>query len=62
MKKKLSLVLSLLLISVSLAQIEVVDDLNRKIQFQNPPQRIVSLAPSITETLFSLGLGDRSSA
>jgi iron complex transport system substrate-binding protein len=33
--------------------------LNRKIQFQNPPQRIVSLAPSITETLFSLGLGDR---
>jgi iron complex transport system substrate-binding protein len=59
MKKKLSLVLSLLLISVSLAQIEVVDDLNRKIQFQNPPQRIVSLAPSITETLFSLGLGDK---
>jgi iron complex transport system substrate-binding protein len=59
MKKMLSLVLSLLLISVSLAQIEVVDDLNRKIQFQNPPQRIVSLAPSITETLFSLGLGDR---
>jgi iron complex transport system substrate-binding protein len=59
MKKMLSPVLSLLLISVSLAQIEVVDDLNRKIQFQNPPQRIVSLAPSITETLFSLGLGDR---
>lgn len=24
-----------------------------------PPQRIVSLAPSITETLFALGLGDR---
>lgn len=26
---------------------------------QPPPQRIVSLAPSITETLFALGLGDR---
>lgn len=59
MKKMFSLVFSLLLISVSFAQIEVVDDLNRKIQFSNPPKRIVSLAPSITETLFFLGLGDR---
>ncbi len=25
---------------------------------QTPPRRIVSLIPSITETLFSLGLGD----
>lgn len=25
----------------------------------NPPQRIVSLAPSLTETLFALGVGDR---
>ncbi len=41
------------------SQIEIYDDLNRKIQFANPPNRIVSLAPSITETLFFLGLGDK---
>ncbi len=41
------------------SQIEVYDDLNRKIQLDNPPNRIVSLAPSITETLFFLGLGDK---
>ncbi len=42
-----------------LSQIEIYDDLGRKIEFQNPPERIVSLAPSITETLFFLGLGDK---
>ncbi len=41
------------------SQIEVYDDLNRKIHFANSPNRIVSLAPSITETLFFLGLGDK---
>lgn len=40
-------------------QIKVYDDLGRKIEFESPPQRIVSLAPSITEILFFLGLGDR---
>jgi len=40
-------------------QIKVYDDLGRKIEFELPPQRIVSLAPSITEILFFLGLGDR---
>lgn len=42
-----------------LSQIEIYDDLGRKIELQNPPARIVSLAPSITETLFFLGLGDK---
>lgn len=42
-----------------LSQIEIYDDLGRKIELQNPPERIVSLAPSITETLFFLGLGDK---
>lgn len=42
-----------------LSQIEVYDDLNRKIHLANTPNRIVSLAPSITEILFSLGLGDK---
>ena len=36
-----------------------VDALNRHIVLDSAPQRIVSLAPSITEVLYSLGLGDR---
>ena len=32
------------------------DDLNRSIQFMKAPTRVVSLAPSITEMLFALGL------
>ena len=37
----------------------VVDDLGRQVQVPNTPVRIVSLAPSITETLFAIGLGER---
>lgn len=36
-----------------------VDEIGRTIQVKPEPQRIVSLAPSITETLFALGLADR---
>jgi iron complex transport system substrate-binding protein len=32
-----------------------VDDLDRKLYLANPPKRIVSLAPSITEILFAIG-------
>ncbi|HET7578484.1 MAG TPA: helical backbone metal receptor [Bacillales bacterium] len=35
------------------------DHLRRKIDLPFPPKRIVSLCPSITETLFDLGLEDR---
>lgn len=35
------------------------DDLGREIYLESIPQRIVSLAPSNTEVLFALGLGDR---
>lgn len=35
-----------------------VDQLGRKIELRLPPRRIVSLVPSITETLFDLGLDD----
>ena len=38
---------------------EFEDALGRKITLKGQPQRIVSLAPSITETLYYLGLGDR---
>lgn len=37
----------------------VFDDLGRLVALNGTPQRIISLAPSITETLFALGLGDR---
>jgi cobalamin transport system substrate-binding protein len=39
--------------------ITVTDDLGRSVRIERPPERIVSLAPGLTETLFSLGLGDR---
>jgi iron complex transport system substrate-binding protein len=35
------------------------DSLGRKIELLSPPKRIISLAPSITEILYFLGLGDR---
>jgi iron complex transport system substrate-binding protein len=35
------------------------DGLNREVRVVESPQRIVSLAPNITEILFALGLGDR---
>ena len=38
---------------------EFEDTLGRKITLEGQPQRIVSLAPSITEILYYLGLGDR---
>jgi len=37
----------------------VLDALGREIRFDEPPKRIVSTIPSITEHLFVLGLGDR---
>ena len=35
------------------------DDMGREVTIDKVPQRIVSLAPSHTEILFALGLGDR---
>jgi iron complex transport system substrate-binding protein len=37
----------------------VVDEIGRQVAVPRHPQRIVSLAPNITETLFDLGLEDR---
>lgn len=39
--------------------IEVIDQLGRVVRLDKVPQRIVSLAPSNTEILFALGLGDK---
>lgn len=41
------------------AQVSVVDDLQRAVSLRAPATRIVSLAPSITESLFAIGAGDR---
>jgi len=38
---------------------EVVDDFGKSFDLVSPPMRVVSLAPSNTELLFALGLGDR---
>ncbi|MBA7541930.1 Vitamin B12-binding protein [subsurface metagenome] len=39
--------------------IEVTDQLGRVVKLEKIPERIISLAPSNTEILFALGLGDR---
>jgi iron complex transport system substrate-binding protein len=36
-----------------------IDEAGRAVEVKGPPQRIVSVAPSVTEILFALGLGDR---
>jgi len=54
-------VLAWLLCSLSLAcqgEIRVVDDAGQTLRLPRPAQRIVSLAPHITETLFAAGAGE----
>jgi iron complex transport system substrate-binding protein len=57
------LVLVLVLISPAAslnAQVPTIkDDVGNVFSLQRPPQRIISLAPNITEILFALGLGDQ---
>lgn len=54
---------ALMLVSIdsgaALAQISVNDDNGDVVTLEQPAQRIISLAPSMTELLFSLGAGDR---
>jgi len=38
---------------------EITDDLGRAVSIEKKPERIVSLAPSCTEILYALGLGDK---
>lgn len=35
------------------------DSIGREVELENPPRRIVCLAPSVTEILYYLGLGER---
>ena len=41
------------------ASISLKDDLGRMVELKQPAQRIVTLAPSLTELAFSVGAGDR---
>jgi iron complex transport system substrate-binding protein len=55
--------LSLLLVALAVgggcaAAAWVTDQTGRRVKIPEHPQRLVSLAPSITETLYALGLGD----
>jgi len=45
--------------SEAAAGITAVDDASRTVHIEQTPQRVVSLAPSITEILFAVGLGDK---
>ncbi len=59
---RLKVQLLFLLLSVgqcALADIAVMDDAGRRVHLPAPAQRIVSLAPHITENLFSAGAGAR---
>ena len=47
------------LASASVTEHVYVDDRGRSVKFEQPPQRIVSLLPSLTETLCVLGACDR---
>jgi iron complex transport system substrate-binding protein len=53
------LLVSLLAASLSPQQEVIYDDFNTPFALTQAPQRIISLAPNITEILFALGLGER---
>ena len=53
------LALLILPLPAVLAEISVVDDAGQQITLAQPAQRVVSLAPNITELVFAAGAGDR---
>jgi iron complex transport system substrate-binding protein len=61
MRKNLIIKIFLLSLSLqlSLADYKARDDRGKLIVLKNPPHRIVSLAPSTTEMLFAIGVGNK---
>lgn len=52
-------VLSLLIVSQAKSAIEIVDDTGALVRLDQAAERIISLAPSLTELLFASGAGDK---
>lgn len=52
-------ILLLCLTAPAFAANVLTDHLGRRVEIPEHPRRIISLAPSLTETLFALGVGDR---
>ncbi len=46
-------------IHVSATALQVVDDKGRSVRLDQPAQRIIALAPHITENLYAIGAGER---
>ena len=61
MKRSGPIVAAVLLFAAtqSLASRIVTDETGRRVTIPDDPRRLISLAPSITETIYALGLGDR---
>jgi iron complex transport system substrate-binding protein len=60
--KPVTQILSILLLIVSLplqAEVAVQDDTGRKVLLSHPADRIISLAPHITEQLYAIGAGEQ---
>jgi len=53
----IGIILSIFLLPVSYAACTVTDDSGQRIHLEKPAQRIISLAPDLTETLFAIGAG-----
>ncbi len=51
--------LVLILVSFTAQALSVEDDAGRQVSLEQPARRIVTLAPHLTEQLFSLGVGER---
>lgn len=56
---RLCLLVGWLWLSTGIPEWSAVDDLGRTIRLASPAKRVVSLAPSVTETLFAIGAGDQ---
>lgn len=46
-------------LSFPVAAFDIIDDVGTPITFASPPQRIISLAPNLTELAFAAGMGSR---
>jgi len=59
LRPAVALVVALLFSASVLSARTVTDQTGRRVNLPDHPRRLISIAPSITETLYELGLGDR---